>query len=174
MNPELREPAPEGRPVDDQAAAKLLVASTIPPTGDGAQEAAQLSRPELAIALKYGLNIGHGSEPFLRNDKRGTSPPPTGRSAGDVVALRQLLHQIDIDEHMRRRAVQQAILHAEAWYWRMRAEQFDWARPRSNDFNGRATPEMLAEADRRCRETRDLCLSKADLIEYEAGGDLDV
>ena len=86
-------------------------------------------------------------------------------------ALRQLLHQIDVQEAVRRRAVQQAILHAEAAYWRRRAADFEWARPRPDDFNGQATPEELAEADRRCCATRDACLSKAQLIEAEAGGD---
>jgi hypothetical protein len=87
--------------------------------------------------------------------------------------LHRLLAQIDLDEAMRRRSVQQAILQAESWWWRWRAEQFDWARPRLGDFNGQATAEMLADAELRCRGTRDACLARAALIEYEAGGGLD-
>jgi hypothetical protein len=39
--------------------------------------------------------------------------------------LRQLLNQIDLDEAMRRRGVQQAITEATAEHWRHRAEDFD-------------------------------------------------
>ena len=87
--------------------------------------------------------------------------------------LRRLLRQIDLDEQLRLRAVQQAIQHASAWWWRWRAEQFDWARPRTSDFNGRATAEDLAEADRRCRGIAMACLAHAELIELQAG-DADV
>jgi hypothetical protein len=41
MSPEVREPAPKDRPVDDQAAAKLLDTSTISRAGDNAQEVAR-------------------------------------------------------------------------------------------------------------------------------------
>lgn len=85
--------------------------------------------------------------------------------------LRQLLQQIDLDEQLRRRAVQQAILQAEAWWWRWRAEQFDQARPRPSDFNGRASAEELAAAEERCRGVVHACLAKAALFEWEAGDD---
>jgi hypothetical protein len=69
-------------------------------------------------------------------------------------ALRRLLEQIDIDEQMRRRAVQQAILEAEAWYWEWRAEQFHWA----GDL-----------------ATAQACLNKAAFLRWDGeGGDLDV
>jgi hypothetical protein len=91
--------------------------------------------------------------------------------------LRHLLRQIDNDEQLRLRGAQHAILRASGWYWVMRAEMFDWARPRPGDFAGAATPEELVEADRRCSATRDTCLAKAALLDLEAegvsAGDLD-
>jgi hypothetical protein len=86
--------------------------------------------------------------------------------------LRRLINQIDLDEPVRRRAVQQAILEATAEYWGRRAEDFEWARPRPDDFNGRATAEELAAADERCRLTALACRRKAALIDWEAGAPL--
>jgi hypothetical protein len=83
--------------------------------------------------------------------------------------LRRLVHQIDLDEAMRRRSVQQAILQAESWWWRMRAEQFHQARPRRGDFHGNATPAELWEAWERCNGIAQACLNKADLLDMEAG-----
>jgi len=83
-------------------------------------------------------------------------------------ALRRLLHQIDLDEQLRRRSVQSVILTASAWWWRWRAEQFDQARPRPSDFNGLATPADLAVADERCRQVAQACLNRATLIVWEA------
>jgi hypothetical protein len=85
--------------------------------------------------------------------------------------LRQLLHQIVLDEAMRRRSVQQAILTASAWWWRWRAEQFHRARPRPSDFNGQSSVEELGAADERCSETAQACLNRATLIEWEAAED---
>jgi hypothetical protein len=68
--------------------------------------------------------------------------------------LHRLIGQIDIDEQCRRRAVQQAILEAEAWFWEWRAEQFHWA----GDL-----------------ETAQACLNKAAFLRWDAEeGDLDV
>jgi hypothetical protein len=87
-------------------------------------------------------------------------------------ALRRLLQQIDLDEQVRRRSVQQAITEAEADHWRRRATDFDWARPRPDDFSGRATVDELAAADERCRMTALACRRKAALLEWEAGAPL--
>src|SRR5829696_7912199 len=86
-----------------------------------------------------------------------------------LAALRRLLHQIDLDEQLRRRSVQQAISQAQAWWWRWRAEQFDQARPRPSDFTGHASVEDLAATDKRCREVAQACLNRATLIVWEAG-----
>jgi hypothetical protein len=82
-----------------------------------------------------------------------------------------LVRQIDLDEQMRRRAIQQAVLMASAWSWRRRAATFEWARPRPKDFNGGATAEELTEADRRCREVAEACRNRATLIEWTAVDD---
>jgi hypothetical protein len=65
--------------------------------------------------------------------------------------LLKLITQIDVDEQLRRRSVQQAISEAEAWWWCWRAEQFNWA--------GR--PDIALA-----------CRRKAAFLEWEAGGPL--
>ncbi len=75
--------------------------------------------------------------------------------------LRRIIAQLDIDEQLRKRAAQQAILQAEAWHWSKRAEEFHAAAPRPGDYNGRATPEMLAAAAERCRATALACRRKS-------------
>lgn len=102
---------------------------------------------------------------------RATSEQILPNRTDNRAALRRLLHQIDLDEHLRRRVVQQAILEASAWWWRWRAEQFHAASPRPDDWPGRATPTELAEADARCRETAYACLNRAELLEMEAADD---
>jgi hypothetical protein len=87
-------------------------------------------------------------------------------------AMRRLLHQLDLGEPMRRRGVQEAISQVQAWWWAMRAEHFDRARPRPDDYNGAATLNELAAANERCRGIAQPCRAKAALIKYEQG-DLD-
>jgi hypothetical protein len=67
------------------------------------------------------------------------------------IALRRLLEQIDLDEQIRIRAVQQAITEAEADYWHRRAADFDWAD---------------------CPLTALACRRKAAFLHWEAGGPL--
>jgi hypothetical protein len=91
----------------------------------------------------------------------------TGESA--LEQLRALLHQIDLDEQLRVRAVQQAILDAESWQWRQRADDFYAAAPRRNNFHGKAATAELFEARQRCHATALACLRRAALIDWEAG-----
>ena len=102
------------------------------------------------------------------NSVAGGGPISSQILSDKRAALRRLLHQIDLDEQLRRRSVQQTISQAQAWWWRWRAEQFDQARPRPSDFNGQATPADLAAADERCRGVAEACLGKAALIVWEA------
>lgn len=116
------------------------------------------------------------------------SGPISSRSLSDPTdkraALRRLLHQIDLGEPLRRRAVQEAISQAEASWWIMRAEHFDRARPRPGDYPGGPVdweggavldpPKPDREADERFRGIVQACLAKASLIAYESGGDLNV
>jgi hypothetical protein len=86
--------------------------------------------------------------------------------------LRKLLGQIDLDEQLRKRAVQQAILEAEAWFWCWRAEQFHAAAPKPDDFHGNASHDDLLDAWSRCRDTALACRRKAAFLVWEAGGPL--
>jgi hypothetical protein len=61
------------------------------------------------------------------------------------------LHQIDLDEAMRRRSVQQAIAEATAEHWRHRAQ----------DFERVGNP--------RCDQVALACRRKAAFLEWEAG-----
>jgi hypothetical protein len=65
--------------------------------------------------------------------------------------LRRLVGQIDLDEQLRKRAAQQAISEAEAWFWCWRAEQFNWA----------SRPDIALA-----------CRRKAAFLEWEAGAEL--
>jgi hypothetical protein len=96
----------------------------------------------------------------------------TATLTGNRATLRRLVAQIDIDEQLRKRAVQQAILQAEAWFWCWRAEQFHAAAPRKGDYHGRATREDLLDAWERCHTTALACRRKAAFLEWEAGGPL--
>jgi hypothetical protein len=98
-----------------------------------------------------------------------TEPTASATLTEKRVRLRTLITQIDIDEQLRKRATQQAILAAEAWHWAKRAEEFDAAAPRPTDFNGRATAAQLAAATERCRATALACLRKAEFLDWEAG-----
>ena len=89
------------------------------------------------------------------------------------VRLRELITQIDIDEQLRKRAAQQAILEAEAWHWAKRAEAFHAAAPRPGDFRGNANRDDLLDAWQRCRGTALACLRKAAVLRWEAGDPLE-
>ncbi len=67
------------------------------------------------------------------------------------VRLRTLIGQIDLDEQLRKRAAQQAISEAEAWWWCWRAEEFNWA----------SRPDIALA-----------CRRKAAFLEWEAGAEL--
>ncbi|GAA3089558.1 hypothetical protein JOF29_007918 [Kribbella aluminosa] len=45
-----------------------------------------------------------------------------------------------------------------------RAEALEWARPRTTDFNGRATAAELAERDERLRVDAERCRRHAELL----------
>lgn len=86
------------------------------------------------------------------------------------VRLHKLISQIDIDEQLRKRAIQQAILEAEAWHWAKRAEEFHAAAPRKGDYHGRATREELQAAYDRCMSTALACRRKAASLVWDPVG----
>jgi hypothetical protein len=88
--------------------------------------------------------------------------------SAERIRLRQLLHQIELDQQAKLRDIQQDILHASSWWWRWRAEQFHQARPRPDEYHGRATFEDLMEAWLRCDETARACLARADFLDMVA------
>ncbi len=51
-----------------------------------------------------------------------------------------------------------------AGQWERRALVFEWAAPRSSDFNGRATAAELTERAQRCRATAAACRAKAQVL----------
>lgn len=79
--------------------------------------------------------------------------------------VRDLLERVDLDEMVRRRAVQEAVTDALAHTWTRRAEVFEWAAPKPGDFTGRATAAELAERQARCEATALACRQKAALLE---------
>jgi hypothetical protein len=70
---------------------------------------------------------------------------------------------IDID-HFRARILQDALTEATAQYWLQRAEQFEDAAPRLDEYRGNATRDELNEAWTRCYATAAACRRHADLI----------
>lgn len=79
---------------------------------------------------------------------------------------------VDHVDHFQRRVLRQAIYDATAAYWRARAEVFEAARPRPDDYRGRATELDLREADRRCREAAQACLARAQAAPLDNLDDL--
>lgn len=54
---------------------------------------------------------------------------------------------------------------AEAEFWRSRADDFDWAKPRLGEYQGESVPAHLSLAWNRCHVTAEACRKKAHLIE---------
>ena len=75
-------------------------------------------------------------------------------------AARQALASIDWPQ-MLRRFLQDALTQAMPDHHARRAATFEAARPHPDDYNGRATPADLAEADRRCAATAQSCRDHA-------------
>lgn len=62
------------------------------------------------------------------------------------------------------RFLEQLLTECTATYWERRAATFDQARPRSDDYAGRARPADLAARDDRNRDTAQACRRHAQLI----------
>lgn len=67
-------------------------------------------------------------------------------------------------EHFRQRVLQDAFLSASADYWRRRAETFEAAMPREDDYTGQATPDEIQRRRDRLNETAFACRVKAELM----------
>src|SRR5512133_605011 len=82
-----------------------------------------LPRRVESMSTAAGLEVA-GAAPPAGNAAHKNSHLDLAYSAGASAKraqLRRLLAQIDVDEATRRRSIQQAILQAESWWWRMRA-----------------------------------------------------
>ena len=79
--------------------------------------------------------------------------------------LRGLVETIDAGEQLRVRAVQDAITSNLGWQLRRRADIFEAAAPRPDDWNGQATEADLAAARDRCHGVALALRSRAAAIE---------
>jgi hypothetical protein len=70
---------------------------------------------------------------------------------------------IDLD-HFRARVLQDALTEATAQYWLRRAQQFEAAAPKPDDYRGQATDEQLTNAWVQCITAAVACRRHAELI----------
>lgn len=68
-------------------------------------------------------------------------------------------------DHRYARAIQDSIASSLSHQWLRRAEEFERAKPRPDDFRGRATDEQLAEQAARLTAKADACRHRADVCE---------
>lgn len=68
-------------------------------------------------------------------------------------------------DHFRARVLQDALCEGTAAYWRRRTEQFEWAKPRPDDFHGKATTAELSAAWNRCHASAEACRNRARFAE---------
>lgn len=110
----------------------------------------------------------NGCQPAAsHSDRRAAS-----MSNRDVAKAAHLLtRQTGFLENLLRRVIQDACQEARADYWDRRAEEFERARPKPGDRTGRATPEQIAEQDRRMAATAEACRQRAQLIRAGAFDD---
>jgi hypothetical protein len=73
--------------------------------------------------------------------------------------------------HFQARVAQDAIQEATAAYWLRRAETFEWAKPRLDDFHGQATKAELSAAWKRCHASAEACRNRARVARM--GGDFE-
>ncbi len=71
--------------------------------------------------------------------------------------------QLDLD-HFRARVLQDALTEATADYWQQRAQAFEDAAPRLDEYHGHATREQLNDAWIQCMATAEACRRHAILI----------
>jgi hypothetical protein len=70
--------------------------------------------------------------------------------------------------HLAARVLQDALTEATNAYWEHRAQQFEDAAPRLDEYHGDATRDDLNEAWTRCHATAAACRRHADLIRQES------
>jgi hypothetical protein len=78
---------------------------------------------------------------------------------------------LDLD-HFRARLLQDALTEATAAYWLRRAEQFEAAAPKLDEYHGTATRDELNEAWARCHATALACSNHAQFLMAERSEDI--
>ena len=87
-------------------------------------------------------------------------------------------HEFEAD--FRARVLQDCLASALPAVWERRAAAWEAARPRADDFNGRATRDELVDREIRCRDTAAACrahaqvLREPELIDVSYGSAFDV
>lgn len=71
-------------------------------------------------------------------------------------------------EQFTTRLIQDAIAHATPATWIRRGDLFTWARPRPDDYTGRATPAEIDDRDRRLAALARACYHRATLSDPSA------
>jgi hypothetical protein len=106
------------------------------------------------------------------NSEAAATDPTTNASVAPYPAslllhaeVGRILSRVDSDMAVRMRAVQESLNDALACTWRRKADLFEWARPRAGEFTGDATPDELAERDRKLAAQAAACRHKAELLE---------
>lgn len=77
------------------------------------------------------------------------------------MVTRALVEHVD---HFQRRALREAIRDAERGQNLRRAAEWEAAAPRPDDYTGRATPEQIAEATRRCHAVAAAYRARAEVV----------
>ena len=67
--------------------------------------------------------------------------------------------------HFQRRVLQDALTETLAAYWLRRAQAFEHAAPRLDEFHGKAAPDELNQQWLDCKATAQACRNHAQLIE---------
>ena len=82
-----------------------------------------------------------------------------------MVTAAEIVEHID---QMGRRMIVDALLEAESAYWHRRAEAFEQAKPRLDDFHGQATHAELSAQWRAADATAQACRNRASLALVES------
>jgi len=80
---------------------------------------------------------------------------------------RRLPIQVDADR-MQLDVIRDTLHRAQAATWLRRADDWEWAAPRPDDYTGRATPEDLAERAHRCHAKAAACRAHAIVVSHPA------
>jgi len=73
--------------------------------------------------------------------------------------------QVDPDR-MQLDVIRDTLNRAQAATWLRRADDWEWAAPRPDDYTGRATPATLADRAHRCRAKAAACRAHATLLSH--------